>query len=371
MSEPLGSSMEPPQRAQRARSLIGRTGDRGSPVRTESADADAPPPLGQDDVEAIARRIVIDGAIDFERATAYASNIVAAAGDALVKLDGGLSSSALSDFEASALESVIHVRGRPALRVLGIRLESLARYPGSEFWQEYVGASEDRIAAVASATGALVVTSATGGLPPYTQGSAWLVSPHRVVTNRHVLRPSNDAALIESDGASGLKLRAGKGLFVEFAADDRAPSARLRRAVTSILYVAEAGDRVDIAVLEIEPFNDVTPLRLAPPGDATPDFLYVVGHPGLSSSIPAEVRAVFGTPDGRKRVSFGKRMTTPANGVLTHDASTIGGYSGGPVAHSSGQVIGLHYYGDPASGNRAVTARAIREHESFKHLPAA
>jgi hypothetical protein len=52
-----------------------------------------------------------------------------------------------------------------------------------------------------------------------------------------------------------------------------------------------------------------------------------------------------------------------------HDASTIGGYSGGCVLpFLTNEVVGLHYYGDPLTGNRAFTAAALRAHPVAKFL---
>jgi V8-like Glu-specific endopeptidase len=123
-------------------------------------------------------------------------------------------------------------------------------------------------------------------------------------------------------------------------------------------------------VLAIEPLDVFTPLRLFAENAEAPADLFVVGHPGLMLQVPNEVQAVFGNPDGRKRVSFGKRLGAGGRiGVLGHDASTVGGYSGGPVVGIKGDgVAGLHYYGDPVNGNLAVTADALRAHESFAHF---
>jgi endonuclease G len=88
------------------------------------------------------------------------------------------------------------------------------------------------------------------------------------------------------------------------------------------------------------------------------------------AAVPDDVRAVFGRPDGRKRVSFGKRLEGIGRpGEIVYDASTVGGYSGGPVLGiSDGMVAGLHYYGDPVGGNLAVTAATIRAHRAYAAL---
>jgi hypothetical protein len=63
---------------------------------------------------------------------------------------------------------------------------------------------------------------------------------------------------------------------------------------------------------------------------------------------------------------------TPASGEFLHDASTIGGYSGGCVLHVlNHEVRGLHYAGDPTYGNRAIGSAALRAHAVGQWLTAA
>ena len=78
-----------------------------------------------------------------------------------------------------------------------------------------------------------------------------------------------------------------------------------------VAYVAAAGDPVDIAVLEIDPVAEIVPLEWAIGGDETVENLYVVGHPAPLSEKYRDVEAVFGRPDGRKRVSFGDHGGRP------------------------------------------------------------
>jgi S1-C subfamily serine protease len=219
--------------------------------------------------------------------------------------------------------------------------------------------------AAAAATGAAMVSAFDTGNPPWVQGSAWLIADDRVVTNRHVLR-STDLDLIVVD-ASGVRFRHGVSMTIEFAADNRNPAATVSKRVTEILYVSDRQDPVDIAVLRIDGGN-AAPLTLAT-GPA-PRNLYVVGHPGLALSVSETVRVVFGNPDGRKRVSFGKRLDVELRrGEFLHDASTVGGFSGGPVVGMlDGTVIGLHYYGDPQTGNMAFSTDKVRADPAFHYL---
>ncbi len=325
------------------------------------------PPHGGDE-QRVATRIAAESRLDTDCAKAIAHDIIERAQSALNRMLAGDWNGDLVDEDAVALECVLHVRGRPALRVVGDRLESFEHYPGSEFWQDLVGDYEDRIVAATAATGALIVSWFSSGNPPWVQGTAWLTAPTRVVTNRHVLmpgRPESHLIVFSNDG-SAPRLKSGIELYLDFTHDHRMPGVQIRRRVTSVLFVAKADDPVDIAVLQIEAFAERTPLLLAPVGTATPRNLVVVGHPSPMAGIPAAVQAVFGKPDGRKRASFGKRLDSSRLSEFVHDASTIGGYSGGPVVGiNDGLVSGLHYFGDPASGNLAIAADAIRDHAAF------
>ena len=353
----------------RARVLLGRgvrTGTNGSSA--ESTGGGSRPP-DDSDARLIAARIVRHSLIDAAAASAIAVEIVDRAHAAIARLEETTTDAGLSDADALALESVIHVRGRPALRVFANRLESLEQHPGSELWQTFIADYEERIVTAATATGAAIVSVFDSGYPPWVQGSAWLIATDRVVTNRHVL-VSDNVNLVEPTGdGSAIRFRTGHAVEIEFAADDRTPATNIRRRVTNVLYVAQRGDPVDIAVLAIEPVNDRIPLELVKPPSSAPRNLFVVGHPAPMTSAPDAVKAVFGNPDGRKRVSFGKRLDIATRaGDIVHDASTIGGYSGAPVvAISDGAVAGLHYYGDPIGGNLAAAAATIRAHAAHQY----
>lgn len=322
----------------------------------------------------IPRRIAVDptiAALAPDAPTRLAEQLVRQATAAIEKLTVSNDDRTLTDAEVVALESVISVRGRPAVRVLGGRLDSLAEHPGSEIWQEYITNYERAIVRAASATGAVLVTAAETGGQPWLQGSAWLVQANRVVTNRHVVLPPPGLGvpIVETDGNGGWRVRTSITVSITFDADSRPHARQIQRRIKKGVFVAQAGDAVDIAVLEIEPRDDCQPLALLADDDVTSSNVFVVGHPGLTQQVAAEVRAVFGNPDGQKRVSFGRRLRTAHTGILAHDASTVGGYSGAPVLTIQGDAVaGLHYYGDPVNGNLAVAARTLREHTAAAHF---
>jgi hypothetical protein len=357
----------------RARALLGGGASGSGNGSHESAGAQGGLP-GERDAARLARRIAVDTAVAALAPDApmrIAEELVRQAAAAMDKLMASNDDRTLTDADVVALESVISVRGRPAVRVLGGRLDSLAQHPGSDIWQEYITDYETAIVRAASATGAVMVTAAETRGQPWLQGSAWLVRPNRVVTNRHVVLPPPGLGvpIVEADGTGGWRVRRSIAVSVTFDADGRPNARQIQRRISKSVFVAESTDPVDIAVLEIEPRDDCRPLRLQPDEDGAPSNLFVVGHPGLTQQVAAEVRAVFGNPDGHKRVSFGKRLRAARTGILAHDASTVGGYSGAPVLNIKGEAVaGLHYYGDPVNGNLAVASGALRAHAAAAHF---
>ena len=92
------------------------------------------------DAALIAARISSHSAIPPDAAQVIANDIVNRARAAHARLAQTRSSADVSQDEALALESVMQVRGRPAVRVLANHLEPLKNHPGSEFWQEFIAA---------------------------------------------------------------------------------------------------------------------------------------------------------------------------------------------------------------------------------------
>jgi hypothetical protein len=366
VSERVGGRLE--ATASRALRLLGGGASTHS-SRTENA-TNAARSIDESDARAISGRIRAESSVAAEVAAAAAQSLIETARSALLRLASDPTSH-INDSEAIALESVIHVRGRPALRVFANRLEALTNYPASEFWHEIISAHEENIIVASSATGAVMVSVPSLGLPPWLQGSAWLVAPDRVVTNRHVLTPDIGRQLYEGTRDSA-RLCADVTVSVELAHDSRTPQSKKTLSVTGIGYVASQDDAVDIAVLAVAPALDIRPIRAASATATSATSIIVVGHPAPLLDIPSAVQAVFGNPDGRKRVSFGNRMSGGPAGELLHDASTIGGFSGGPVVKpSTGEVLGLHFFGDPSTGNRAVSIDTIRDHPAFRFMNSA
>lgn len=302
-----------------------------------------------------------------------ADDLVGRANRVMERLEAGESDKALNALDLSAFEAVLRTRGRPALRVVeGDFLEPIddVRHPESGFWRMFVDKFEQHLMTATTAAGAVLVTDRMVGVS-WVQGTAWLVREDRAITNRHVLFPplgGTRLARRRPDVITRAKIKSDFDVVVDLAFDDGKPRPR-RYLVQEVLFVAQEQDPIDIAVLKVarDPnFAGTIPKPLAVAADLEPERLFVVGHPGKMDVVPDDVQAVFGTPNERKRVSFGERMDADLSrpSEIIHDASTIGGYSGGCVlGFGSPAVVGLHYFGDPVNGNRALSAAMLLQHE--------
>lgn len=324
-----------------------------------------------------ARRAVTGGVAGRDtniEADAIAAQLVARANEVLAQLRGGGSPGDVSADGAYALESVMRVRGRPALNVEGDSIEPIneQKHPGSEFWQTFRSDHENDLVGVSSVTGAVMVKDRMGIQPNWVQGTAWLIKPNIVMTNRHVLFPPLGGMRLARrvpGATTTARFKTDLEVTIDFSFDDRPSVGSLTCPAREVCFVSDDSDPIDVALIKLgEPIDPaqklLTPLSISSGSDHY-QYIYVMGHLGKMPKVPDNVLAVFGTPNERKRVSFGETIDggTPGPNEFMHDASTIGGYSGGCVLpFMKKEVIGLHYFGDPLSGNRAFTAAALRAH---------
>lgn len=366
--------------APRVRRLFGTSagpmagvGPNAEAVGTQESSGRRVGPPNAEDARLIARQLKAAGgaASDPAAADALAATLVSRAHEALADLLNGGSNGALGLHNTIALEAVMHARGRPALRVVdGPGLEPIddAKHPGSDIWRVILDDHEAALVKVAAATGAVVVRDKLIDLPAWVQGTAWSIGGDRFVTNRHVLFPPGGMPLARRrpDNKTAARLKSDLEITIDLAFDN-GPVREQKLPVIEVIFVAEEHDPVDVAILRVQPPAGIAmpPKLELSPNEFGESRLFVVGHPGRMPLVPEKVQAVFGSPDERKRVSFGELMDADAaySTDLIHDASTIGGYSGGCVlGFLSPGVVGLHYYGDSQQGNRAVLATALKPH---------
>ncbi|OAI84707.1 trypsin-like serine peptidase [Pseudomonas putida] len=319
---------------------------------------------GAADADAIRQRLIQHPQISELEAKALAQRLVTLANTGLKRLEEGAQEWQLNEQELSAFEAVIQVRGRPALRVDDDDLEDLDRHPGSAFWATYMDLHRKRLELANGATGAVRVRDAWGNA--WGQGTAFLVGPDLVLTNRHVLIPPGPGQpLVQRlPGTNQAQIKKDFNLTIDFAFERTRQGQRCYR-VLDVPFIATPDDPVDAALLRIEAVADSAPLVVSRDSIEQLDHLYVIGHPGRVLVVDDRVNAVFGTLDDCKRLSFGRRYALDGFDPpeLVHDASTFGGYSGGPVfGFDELRVRALHYWGDPQVGNRAISATALQRH---------
>lgn len=189
-------------------------------------------------------------------------------------------------------------------------------------------------------------------------GTAFLVGPNLVMTNRHV------AELFVDGTGRGLAFRAGAQATMNFV-EEAERSIADRFAVRSVVVVHPYWD---MALLRIEDVS-IAPLLLSLDDPASPqEDVVVIGFPAFNPRLDRVVQdEVFGGVYNVKRLQPGRRLARrsidsfgKSVNAATHDASTLGGNSGSAViAVATGQVVGLHFGGAYLDTNYAVPARDL------------
>ena len=202
-------------------------------------------------------------------------------------------------------------------------------------------------------------------------GTGWIVGPGLVVTNRHVVQEFGAA-----DGA-GFAFRKAPGGRVVGAMIDRYSVDTVEESVDSIFEVKEIlwiepDDGHDVGLVRIDADDrDDTPqppaVKLMSQGEldglAVGAWIGVIGYPAQSSlnDLRDQQRIFDGIYDV-KRLAPGTVTALRPDGILFHDATTLGGNSGSAVIDlTSGKAAALHFGGIEGDRNEAVQAPVIVE----------
>jgi endonuclease G len=194
-----------------------------------------------------------------------------------------------------------------------------------------------------------------------------------VVTNRHVAelfaRRSGKRFPFKLNILSGDPMAARIDFREELPRPgEPAPSQEV--AVERVLFIERDEDTLpDVAFLTLARTDEALPVPIpvaeAAAGDGAD--IAVVGYPARDPrGIPSEAAAqrIFGDIYEVKRLSPGKVLIADAaDWYFTHDATTLGGNSGSAVLElATGAAVGLHFMGELAAANYAVSAGALRDY---------
>lgn len=205
-------------------------------------------------------------------------------------------------------------------------------------------------------------------------GTGWMVSPTVAVTNRHVAEQ-----FARADAEVFAFRRAYDGRAVRATLDWRREYLQpeeSRFEVVKVLWI-EPDDSVDVALLQLaEQGYDGEPLPLAIELMSQEElelagvggWMAVIGYPARDSrNDAADQQRIFDGIYDVKRLAVGQLTAISPDGVVHHDATTLGGNSGSVVLDlASGKAAALHFGGIAGERNLAVqaplVARILREH---------
>lgn len=252
-------------------------------------------------------------------------------------------------------EAIVLTHGRPSLLVRNGTYEE----PDSPTWRSTLALHRSNIEEAIARVGRVELFN-----HPYFEwvGTAWIVAPQIVVTNRHVAkefaRKTEQGYEHARNRYNGDSILSKVDFREEYEINDE-----VEVPVAQILYIAP-DDAPDIALLRLEgdvPLPDPIPLA-----DGVPEqrqLVGVIGYPAFDSRNGADaMRRYFGEVYDVKRFAPGRVMDAlTAQHYFKHDPTTLGGNSGSAViALETGDVVGLHFSGEFKHGNFAVKTEHIK-----------
>lgn len=201
-------------------------------------------------------------------------------------------------------------------------------------------------------------------------GTGWLVGDGLVATARHVAQ-----VFAETGGSFAFRHIAGRTVRAEldcFREFDRPEVSTFR--VRKVEWIEPDASMHDVAFLRLaEAGLDGQPLPapielLTETATAVGAWVATIGYPGNDSRAAlADRQRIFDGIYDCKRLAAGRVTAIRPDGIITHDATTLGGNSGSVVVDlATGKATGLHFAGDAGLVNSAVhtsvLARLISEH---------
>ncbi|MFN5999259.1 MAG: S8 family serine peptidase [Paracoccaceae bacterium] len=215
-------------------------------------------------------------------------------------------------------------------------------------------------------------------------GTAFVVGPGLVMTNRHVLE---EFASPLPRAEKPKRWQMVRTATVDFSPSGNDPAQKF--VVKDVVFAGPqqiyrlpiSFSKLDMAVLRVEEVNSAG-MALPKPFKLNRDAgwrgqdanLFVVGYPAPPNAIPRDergalrhdvierLREIFGLNYRRKYFSPGLATAVAQAWVFDHDATTLGGNSGSVVGALSGDLpaVGLHFAGDWLRANHAHDLASVR-----------
>lgn len=257
-------------------------------------------------------------------------------------------------------EAIVERFGRPSLIVRDNTFE----IPASDVWKNRLLPFKSNIDRAILSVGRVELSNHQMSWA----GTAWVIAPGVVVTNRHV------ASLFAQKRGESFAFRSNPlgnafGARVDFKEEHLQLNSR-EIEVEKIIYVADFDDQYpDLAFMKLknsDSFPLPPPLPLYDGNISNGQTIVVIGYPAYDDRNNAgDMARIFGDAYGVKRLAPGEVRDVFADDVFTHDATTLGGNSGSLVLDvASGQALGLHFAGEYLRANFAVKAATLRQYLS-------
>lgn len=261
------------------------------------------------------------------------------------------------------LEAIVRRFGRPAYFVQNKTFDTKKATSASEVVNEAVNSAKANIDLAIPKVGRINLRNHRS---PWV-GTGWIVAENILVTNRHV---ALKFASWDDDGFVFIKTGNRVARAELDTVRERQTSAEIIYRLREVLWIAPPSGAHDVAFLSIESSssnNDPQPMPIPLMTQTELDqladesWVSIIGFPAFSRHNNAvDQQQIFEGEYDVKRIQPGKIMAKSDQGIINHDASTLGGNSGSVVLdHESGKAVALHFGGIEGDTNSSVTATVV------------